>query len=233
MKWTDQHDIYLCREVLLMKPYTFKPGTKESGSAWSSVATDLNTVKDVLFTVNQKSVRDRTKLLLDKFKRRMREEENSSGTVQEPTEIDQLLTDIKSEFEEASERYENISASKQKELQQSKENAESIRQIAMENLSDTRKRKIDVDQSPTSSKKRNTGSETMSYLMAKLEADKEMRKQELELRKKAIDRDLQQQNNFVHLLEQQRQMNINQQQQYQLMLQLVGAIANQNSLKKD
>ena len=146
----------------------------------------------------------------------MRQEENSSGTNQEPTEIDQLLTDIKSESDEAAERYDNINASKQKQLEKSKANAEAIRQVAMENLSDTRKRKGDSEESPTGSKKWNTGSETMSYLMSKLESDKEFRKQELELKRQAIDRDLQQQNNFVMLLEQQRQLNENQQQQNQL-----------------
>ena len=131
MKWTDEHNILLCREVLLLKPYTFKSGTKESGSAWSSVACNLNTVIEVTFNVSQKSVRDRTKLLIDKFKRRTREEENSSGTVVEPTEIDMLLTDIKSETEEAAEKYDSLNT-KQKELEKSsRENAEVIRTVAI------------------------------------------------------------------------------------------------------
>lgn len=230
MKWTEQHDIYLCRELLLLKPYQFKPGTKESGAAWTSVATDLNVVKEISFTVNQKSVRDRTKLLLDKFKRRMREEENSSGTVQEETEIDQLLADIKSESDEAAERYESMNTNKQKEIEKAKENAESIRLLAMENLSDTQKRKIVDDNSPISHKRRNSGSETLTFLMAKLESDKELKKQELEMKKQSIERDLQQQNIFNQLLEQQRQMNINQQQQNQLVLQLIGAIVTKSNL---
>ena len=71
MKWTDAHDVMLCREISLMRPYSFKPGTKESGSAWFSVASDLNTVQELKFTVNQKSVRDRTKLLLENYNTRM------------------------------------------------------------------------------------------------------------------------------------------------------------------
>ena len=41
-----------------------------------------------------------------------------------------------------------------KEIEQAKENAESVRLVAMENLADTRKRKIDNDTSPTSSKRK-------------------------------------------------------------------------------
>ena len=117
--------------------------------------------------MSQKSVRDRTKPLVDKFKRRMREQENSSGTVVEPTEIDMLLTDIRAETEEAAEKYDSLNT-KQKELEKSsRENAEVIRTVAMENLSDTQKRKRLVgDDSPISSKKhRNTGTETFSFLM--------------------------------------------------------------------
>ena len=43
----------------MMKPYQFRPGSKESGNAWSSIADDLNTVTEVIFYVSQKSVRDR------------------------------------------------------------------------------------------------------------------------------------------------------------------------------
>ena len=116
MKWTEKHDIVLCRELLIMKPYNYKPSTKESGSAWTSVAEDLNKVtEEVIFNVSQKAVRDRTKLLIDKFKRRMREEEASSGTVQEQTELDVLLEEIKGETEEASEKCEAMNSRKKKE----------------------------------------------------------------------------------------------------------------------
>jgi len=224
MKWTDAHDVVLCRELLLMKPYRFKPGTKDSGSAWTAVASDLNSITEVNFNVNQKGVRDRSKLLIDKFKRRMREEENSSGTVQEPTEIDNLLEEIKSESEVAAEQFDTMNQNKQKQVEKARENAEQVRTVAMENLSETNKRKS-LDISPTSSKKRNTGSETLSYLMAKLESDKELKKQELEMKRLQIENERNQQNTFNALLEQQRQMQINQQQQNELVLRLMETIA--------
>lgn len=237
MKWTDAHDVMLCREILLMRPYSFKPGTKESGSAWFSVASDLNTVQELKFTVNQKSVRDRTKLLLEHYNTRMREQENASGSNDNPSEIDQLMCDIKSEWKESSEQWANMTASKVKEVEKSKEDAESIRTVALENLSETKKRKADDEQSPTGGKsKRNTGSGTMSYLMAKLDSDTKWREQELEIKKRAVNRELLAQDNFAKLLEQQRQININQQEQNKLMVQLMSAMVNKNNLenqKKD
>ena len=101
--------------------------------------------------------------------------------------------------------------------------------LACENLSETRKRKSNNDESPTSSKnKRNTGSGTQAFLMAKLESDNKWKEQELELKRQSIDRELVAQNNFSLLLEQQRQLNANQQEQNQIVLQLVGAL-----IKKD
>ena len=79
MKWTEKHDIYFCREMLLLRPYQFKPGSKESGNAWSSIASDLGELQEVSFTVTQKSVRDRYRLLLEKHKRKMRTQEGESG----------------------------------------------------------------------------------------------------------------------------------------------------------
>ena len=227
MKWTPQHDVFLCRELLLMRPWTFKPGTKESGHAWTSVAQDLNNIKELKFTVNQKSVRDHTKLLLEKYNQRMKDQENESGGNEEPTELDVALFNIKSEWNEAKERYDEMTSGKIKEIQKSKDDAEAIRTLACENLSETRKRKSD-DESSTKNK-RNTGAGTQAFLMAKLESDNKWREKELELRRQAMDRELAAQNNFSLLLEQQRQLNANQQEQNKLVLQLVGALVKKNN----
>ena len=49
MRWSTEHYTLLCREVLMIKPYQYKPGTKESGGAWSLVSDELNTVQEVFF----------------------------------------------------------------------------------------------------------------------------------------------------------------------------------------
>ena len=75
MRWTYEH-IYLGREILLIKPYQYKPASKGSGNAWSSIAEDLNKISEVYFDVNQKAVRDRCRNLLEKQKKVRREEGN-------------------------------------------------------------------------------------------------------------------------------------------------------------
>ena len=68
MKWTEKHDVYFCHEILLLKPYQFRHRSEDSGSEWSNIATDLNAIREVSFHVNQKSVWDRYRLLMDKHK---------------------------------------------------------------------------------------------------------------------------------------------------------------------
>ena len=65
--------------------------------------------------------------------------------------------------------------------------------------------------------------------MAKLESDNKWKEQELELKRQSTDRELAAQNNFSLLLEQQRQLNANQQEQNQLVLQLVGALTKKDN----
>ena len=59
--------------MLLIKPYQYKPGSKDSGNAWSSIAEDLNKISEVPFDVNQKGARDRCHNLVENHKK-IREE---------------------------------------------------------------------------------------------------------------------------------------------------------------
>ncbi|XP_066914770.1 putative uncharacterized protein DDB_G0274435 [Clytia hemisphaerica] len=227
MKWDDKHDVLLGRELLFMKPYNFKPGTRDSGSAWTAVAEDLNKVTEVKFDVTQKSVRDRTKIAMNNHKRKMRQQTAESGSVENPTEMDQVWEEISSEMQEASEKHEATSSNKKKEEDKYKADAEAIRATAMETHAETRKRKAADDGSPSSSKgKRNTGTETFSFLMAKLETDKETKDKELEMKKMTMEREQQQ---LQLLIEQQKQIQANQQQQNQISLQLIQALSQMNN----
>ena len=75
----------------------------------------------------------------------MREEIGSTGTVVEETEIDKLLQDINEESDEAAEKYDASNQTKQQEISTRLAEAEGIRTIAMENLSETRKRKSEEE----------------------------------------------------------------------------------------
>ena len=126
---------------MVVKPYQYKPGSKDSGAAWSTVAEDLNNIKEHNFVVTQKSVRDRFKLVMEKFSRKMSQEIASSGTNIEETELDQLCEEIKGEMDVYTEKYEDIDRKKQKEIENGQKNAQEVRTKAMESLSETRKRK--------------------------------------------------------------------------------------------
>lgn len=94
MKWTEQHDVMLCREILLIQPHKYRLKSTERGNAWTSIANDLNAIQELRFTVTQKAVRDRFKLLIARFKRKTNEEEAASGICPEESELDQALETI-------------------------------------------------------------------------------------------------------------------------------------------
>ena len=82
---------YFCPEILLIKPYQFKSGIEESGASWKIVSEDLNTITELNFSTTQKSARDRYRLLIEKQKKKQRNDIKSSRTVSEDKEIDILL----------------------------------------------------------------------------------------------------------------------------------------------
>ena len=94
MCWSNEHDVYLCREVLLVEPYNHKPNTRERGSAWEFISENLNAIKEINLNVNRRSVRERLNLLVANFKKKVRVEEKASGIEVEESEIDQLFLEI-------------------------------------------------------------------------------------------------------------------------------------------
>ncbi|PFX15217.1 hypothetical protein AWC38_SpisGene20568 [Stylophora pistillata] len=167
MKWSEKHDIFLCREILFMKPYQFKGGSPQSENARKNIASDLCEVKGITFNANKKSVRDRYRLLLEKHKKKMRTQEGSSGSSTYKTELDQLLQNIVEESREASENYETDTKDKHEKGLKDRKDAEEVRQKALESLAQTDKRHTEeVEQSQSSNSKKRpqkTGSETILY----------------------------------------------------------------------
>ncbi|KAK3712971.1 hypothetical protein QZH41_000636 [Actinostola sp. cb2023] len=58
MKWSEKHDIALCREVLVMEPFQFPYRSKERGEVWNEIANNLNGLVELKFKVTKRSVRD-------------------------------------------------------------------------------------------------------------------------------------------------------------------------------
>ena len=70
MTWTKQHDIMLCREILLVQPFRFKHGTRDRGRCWEKIAQNLNYVERPHFLVDMRGVRDRFTKLEKNFRKK-------------------------------------------------------------------------------------------------------------------------------------------------------------------
>ena len=139
MIWNEEKDVLLCRELLVVEPYNYKEKTKERGQAWSSISDHINPMPG--FTVSARAVRERFKLLEGRFKKKNRDEINSTGISPEVTELDTLLEEIISRTDEAARSFENKSAKERNE----KELGEHVRLQALETYTETRKRQGDED----------------------------------------------------------------------------------------
>ena len=94
MRWSEEHDLAFVREILLFEPFKYPNGSSERGQAWQFVADSLNQMEHPTFSISQRSVRDRFRVIIDKHKRKMREEGAASGISSEETELDIALQDI-------------------------------------------------------------------------------------------------------------------------------------------
>lgn len=93
-QWTTDHDVIMCREVLVSEPYKFKLRTPERGQAWESVAQQLNSIHQPIFRVTTRSVRDRFSLLSTKYAYKLKMEEKASGIQVEQSELEKLIEEI-------------------------------------------------------------------------------------------------------------------------------------------
>jgi len=98
-------------------------------------------------------------------------------------------------FRENEQLLKDTKAAKTKELAQGKD----MREQSLETFTETQKRKMRDEESPTSTKRRNTGTETFRFLKEKTDSDKEleinfgreklMEKSRIEVMKNETERD--------------------------------------------
>ena len=69
MKWTLQHDIEFCKEILVSRLFETKKKSIERGKVWEVIAKKLEQIEHPCFRVDQRSVRDRFRKLLLQFRR--------------------------------------------------------------------------------------------------------------------------------------------------------------------
>ena len=210
MEWTEQKDVMLAREILLCEPFKYRAGSKERGSVWSQIATNLNTHPG--FTVSQRAVRDRFGILEKKAKKRKREIENGTGISPEDSELDLALEEIIEKWEVADQEVQLDNQSKAKKLEKDKETAEEMRRMSMKTRGASKKRKSDPDGSAEEErcKKRRGGSDTVQFLKKHSEMDLRFKREELEAKKS--EQSL--------LTEQQKQQQLQQQQMQQQLQQM-------------
>lgn len=207
----EEHDVLLCREILVSQPFKFKERTVERGKIWDEIANRLNNYQTLKFRVNKRSVRERFKLMKEKFKRKIQDEEKASGIDVEPaSELEQALEDICALEESLP---EEVMDSKQAKAEANKLKAEEIRQKAMESFGQTEARE---GQEKPAKEKRRGGNDSIQFLREKSEKELEVRKQELKLKEKEQER----------LFEQQREMMRLMQSQQRSMMALVSKLLN-------
>ena len=140
MVWSTVHDEMLCREILVVDPFTgTKKGTVARGTKWEEVAENLNKIEQVYFKVDKRAVRDRYNLLSRELRNKLKREEKESGIETDMTEVEMALEEL-IEKEDAAETEQRVVENQKKvKDSQDRENAESVRKKAMERLDKRRK----------------------------------------------------------------------------------------------
>ena len=115
----------------------------------------------------------------------MRAHESESGSTTNEAELDQLLQDILEETEGALSNYDKVTKEKQDKDLLDRQNAEEVRQKALESLGQTQKRhEGERDDCQIKKKSRKSGTSTMLYLQNKEEREFDLRRKEMQLKRR-------------------------------------------------
>lgn len=231
-QWTYDHDVIMCREVLLSAPYNFKLRSIERGQAWDSIAQRNNAIDQPSFRVTARSVRDRFSLLSTKQAQKLREEEKASGIDVVQTELDILLEDILEREKEAKLKLESQDVEKKNKVEKEKGAAEEIRKQALQRMA-KRNSEDAVRQKPA--KVRRSTADAIEYLKMRSEKEVELKREELEVRKTELKlasekHDQANKDQQTILAAMMTQLQQQQQQQQQAMQAMMAQQENQNKI---
>ena len=199
MEWKGEHDILLCREILLSQPFKFKERTVERGKIRDEIANRLNNCPTLKFLVNKRSVRERFKLIKENMKRKIQEEEKASGIDVEPaSELEKALKDICALEESLSgevmdSKQAKAEANNLKPKKYAKKQWRASVKLKREKVKRSLQRKREVEAT------------TLQFVREKSEKELEVRKQELKLKEKEQERLFQQQREMMRLMQSQQQ----------------------------
>lgn len=222
MEWTEDHDHSLCQEILALEPFKAKKGSIARGQIWDQIANNLNSLELPRFKVTKRSVRERYMLLIEKLKKKLKEEEKASGIETNMSDVEKALEEILEKEADANNTMEN----KKKKADNVK--AVEMRNRAMESMRSTLKRKegdVDVENvQPKPKVTRRSGGDTVSYLREKNDMVQKWKTEELNLHKQRLEVESRRQDevqkqhqDMMQMMAQQVQQQQNQMQQFQQM----------------
>ena len=116
MRWTQNHDICLLREMVLFEPWNYKHGSKEGGQCWDRISEALNQIEEPKFKVKQRAVQDWYSVLEKAFKSKRNEEEKVSRISPEEKEVHVAIGDILERFKESRKQQKHENEKKKKDL---------------------------------------------------------------------------------------------------------------------
>jgi len=185
MAWTPEHDVLLCREVLLEEPYKYKHGSRDRGQTWERIAQSLNDVDTLNFCVDQRAVRDRFIKIERAFQRNLAKKGRAEMNLN-PTELDLLIEDAieksKAAQDELARGEETIALNGETEA----ETHRSVEKRPVEWLVEARKRE-NMEVARKRQKKNEDEQNLLMYLKEKNEIDLTLRMEEHEIRKRELD----------------------------------------------
>ena len=222
--WMQDHDVLMLREAVTTEPYNFKAKSSKRGKVWESIAAYLNSLETPEFRVTARAVRHRYALLISLHKIKQREEEKAFGIdVSDLTELNTLLEEIREREKSAEEKSDALRNEKAKG-EKEKATAEEIRQAALQIMAI--RKSDDSGEKPKKAKLRRSTSDAIGFLAEKSEKERELKKEELAIRKRELDlaetrqegAAQQQQTMFSALINTMQQQQQLQQQNLQIML---------------
>ena len=133
----------LCKQILVIEPFRYRPRTNQSGSAWSKVAGELNKMTSLqMKVVDQRAVRDRFKTIKKKMQDKMKAEETESGIAPpELTPVENAIEDLMERELEMEILHGEEDDEKNKKLEKDKKAAEEMRLQSLENFFRNQKEK--------------------------------------------------------------------------------------------
>ena len=223
--WMQDHDVLMLREAVTTEPYNFKAKSSKRGKVWESIAAYLNSLETPEFRVTARAVRHRYALLISLHKIKQREEEKAFGIdVSDLTELNTLLEEIREREKSAEEKSDALRNERKAKDEKEKAKAEEIRQAALQTMAI--RKSDDSGEKPKKAKLRRSTSDAIGFLAEKSEKERELKKEELAIRKRELDlaetrqegAAQQQQTMFSALINTMQQQQQLQQQNLQIML---------------